>query len=318
MTQTPHGGGRPTVWWPPDPARAVLTALLMALVVALPVAARSGAPQASSDDQTRSVVAHGPFGSVPGLALPAAADLPDPALLEALDAYGRGASISIAPVAGSLDRWHVTASPEAAGDPAGHPAHSIELGSGDSADRATIRMPTSGLYLVRLDGVISDPAGGGAPDTTGSWVWRIAVPDRDVPGGGDPYPPVPAIILASGDQSIALDPGSGCFVGTCGDIGATSPPRTLPTLHTIAATAMTVTLSDVSGISAWSADATPVGAADDQTILLGSGTAVPAARTLMFAAPPAGRWVILVHVRFDRDRGSADGYGRLILGPNGP
>ena len=77
---------------------------------------------------------------------------------------------------------------------------------------------------------------------------------------------------------------------------------------------MNVRLSDGSGISAWIADATPVGASgrcDDSARL--RHPPMPPLSTLTFAAPPTGRWVILVHVRFDRDRGATDGYGRLIL-----
>ncbi len=197
------------------------------------------------------VVAAGPFGNVAGVTVAPGSSLPDPASLDALDGYGRGASVSVTPDAGSFEQWRVTAVRE----PLLDPGAIEELGAGDSADSARFRLPSTGLYLVRLDGTLVDP-GTADPGVAGSWVWRIAVPDRDLPAGGDPYPPMPTVQMASGDRSVELDQGSGCFVGTCGDIGATSPPQTLPTIRTLAGAPLTVRLSDASGIAAWSAEAT--------------------------------------------------------------
>ena len=285
---------------------------VVAVVLALPtVATTQGPSPAAIDDRPALVVARGPFGSVDGLPLPGGASLADAASLEALDGYGRGARVTITPAVGAFDRWRVTAIRE----PSLDPATAEELGAGESDTSAVVRLPASGLFLVRLDATLVDPSSATDPGTTGAWVWRIGVPDRDVPTGGDPYPPMPAIQLISADRSVDLDPGSGCFVGTCGDIGATSPPGTLPTIHTIPGTALSARLSDGSGIAAWSVDATPVGAAEDATVLLGAGEPAQAAHTVTFAAPSPGRWVILVHIRFDRHRGAADGYARLILGP---
>lgn len=312
MTERRTGGWVPGSW--SSVATGLVATLFVAAVLALPTVAQTDPPSATGRaGWVSSLIARGPFGSVPGVPLPPEATLPDPATLEALDAYGRGATVTFAPSIGSLDHWRATASRESGAET----TSALELGAGESADFATIRLPASGLFLIRLDGTLVDPANPGDPGRAGSWVWRIAVPDRDVPGGGDPYPPMPAIVLTSGDQSIDLDPGSGCFIGTCGDIGATSPPQTLPTIRTIAGTSLNVRLSDGSGITAWSADATPIGATNDKTVPLGSGTVDPATHIVTFAAPAQGRWVIVMHVRFDRDRGATDGYGRLILGPNG-
>jgi hypothetical protein len=291
-------------------AIVVVIGLGLAPMPSAAVWAQSPSPAASHDGRI-AIIATGPFGSVAGLPLSADAALPDPSTLEALDAYGRGARVTISPAAGAIDHWRVTVT----GEPSLDAAHTEELGAGESDASAVLRLPSSGLFLVRLDGMVVDPGVPDDPGSAGSWVWRIAVPDRDVPGGGDPYPPMPAIILASAGDNVDLDPGTGCFIGTCGDIGATSPPRTLPTIRTIAGAPLSVRLADGSGIAAWTADATPIGATDDGTIALGGGEAEPAAHSVMFGAPPRGRWVILVHVRFDRDRGSSDGYARLILGP---
>ncbi len=299
-----HVGPRASV------ASALILTCIVALVAALPTAAGTASPSPASDAGGKvALIARGPFGSVAGRSLSTDDPLPDPATLEALDAYGRGARVTITPTAGSFEHWRVTASRE----PSATSGATGELGTGENDSSATIQLPASGLYLVRLDGTIEDPMAPADPGTAGSWVWRIGVPDRDVPGDGDPYPPMPAIVLTSGDRSVELDPGSACFIGTCGDIGATSPPQTLPTIRTLDGAPLIARLSDGSGIAAWSADATPVGATDDETVPLGFGADEPPAHSAMFAAPSEGRWVILVHVRFDRARGAADGYGRLIL-----
>ncbi|MCY7417440.1 MAG: hypothetical protein LH650_02910 [Chloroflexi bacterium] len=286
---------------------ASILVLALACLPAFPGIAQSASPAAGR----HAVIASGPFGSVPGQAVLQDQPLPDPAGLEALDAYGRGASVTFAPATGSFESWQVTTLQE----PILDAAAATELASGSSSDRAVVRLPTTGLFLVRLGATIVDPESTGSTGTSGSWVWRIAVPDRDVPGDGDPYPPVPAIVLTSGDQSVVLDQGSGCFVGTCGDIGATAPPRTLPTIRTVPGTPLTVRLTDASGMVGWTVDATPVDSAEGDTLSLYTATSQPAVDSLTFVAPTEGRWVILVRVVFERDRGSFDGYGRLVLTP---
>ncbi len=286
---------------------ASILVLALACLTAFSGLAQSASPAAGRP----AVIASGPFGSVPGRAVLPDQPLPAPADLEALDAYGRGASVTIAPDTGSFESWQVTTLQE----PIRGVDAATDLASGGSSDRAVVRLPTTGLYLVRLDATIVDPESTGSTATSGSWVWRIAVPDRDVPGNGDPYPPVPAIVLSSGDQSVVLDQGSGCFVGTCGDIGATAPPRTLPTIRTVPGTPLTVRLADASGMVGWTVDATPIGSADEDTVSLHTATSQPTVDSLTFAAPTEGRWVILVRVVFERERGSFDGYGRLILAP---
>ena len=291
--------------------------LVCLTTLALAGAVSSAAAQTPSDGDPANpstgggaqITADGPFGRVVGTGLAVDANLPDADALEVLDAYGRGARVELRSTSGTLGDWRVTAYPE----PIVAGAQGSELASGSGDRGATLRLPSSGLFLVRLDATIAGPGPSDAPPVGGSWVWRIAVPDRDIPPDGDPYPPAPAILLSSGDQSVALDAGSGCFVGTCGDIGATSPPRTLPTLDTLAGAPLTVRLSDVSGIAEWVIDATPIAATDEQPVTLSTGAGDPPRSTMTFAAPADGRWVILVHVRFDRERGSYDGYGRLIL-----
>jgi len=216
-----HGGRDPrtrlTRSWSSAVGVLIVLAGLIATTVGLTAAAAAQSPSpADGTDATRNgsggasaasdIVAAGPFGRVPGISLAPGSLPPDPATLDALDAYGRGAKVILTPADGSFDGWQVTAAREEAGELG--TAEGLATGASDSS--AAFRLRTSGLFLVRLD-------------------------------------------------------------------------------------------------------ATPIGATDDHTISLGSGSGATSTNQLWFSAPPRGRWVILVHVRFDRDRGTADGYGRLIL-----
>ena len=212
--------------------RAWAAGLLLTIVaiqgVPVPLAmAQSGSPDASPTAPSVKLIASGPFGKVAGLELPTGAGSPDLGSLDILDAWGRGVAITFAPDAGVLSDWHVTATREPLDGTRTAASLPTILG------RPIVRMPASGVFLIRFDGTVTQT--GGVPGVTaGSWSWRIAVPDRDVPSNGDPYPPVPAIVLRSADHAIEMDQGSGCFVGTCGDIGATPPPGTLPTIRAMA------------------------------------------------------------------------------------
>ncbi len=296
-----------TLLWP---GRGVAAALVLSTAVL----AQAGTGSATSPDVSplagdpMRVVASGPFGTVPGLSLGPEGVPPDPWALEALDAWGRNARISVSADGLSFDAWRASAFRE----PIMAGAEPDDLGSG--VGHPVLHLPTTGLFLVRLDASLTDPTAPGRTTVASSWVWRIAVPDRDVPDGGDPYPPAPSLLLTSADDRIELDQGSGCFVGTCGDIGATAPPRTLPTIRTRPGAPLVLRLGDGSGMVAWTAEATTIAGMGARTVSLGAGTGDGAMTQGTFAAPGEGGWVILVHVTFDRDRGSFDGYGRLILG----
>lgn len=286
---------------------------ILAGSVAMPVAHAQSPGMDQPED--RGVVGRGPFGTVPGLPVPVGAALPDPASLDPLDAYGRGATLEFLPSSGLFDTWQVTAFREPI--PGGGPG--IDLGSGNG--RARVLLPDTGSFLVRLeatpDTVIPDPDTATAPPA-GAWLWRIAVPDRAVPTDGDAYPPAPRMLLDAGDHRIRLDQGSGCYVGTCGDIGAVPPAPTLPTLRVTAGAPLLLRLTDGSAVTAWDAVAAPADHRDADGVPIGSGQRPDGTHQIAVVAPAAGHWVLTVHVVFDRKRGSFDGYARIITSAGTP
>ncbi len=281
-------------------ALGLIPVLLVASAVSLVTPAIAADPEASPGRAAPTVTADGPFGRVEGLAVPPG-ETPDTAVLPVLDAWAVGTNVRFRPTVGTLAPWRVTAVREPAEDPLG--GH--ELGTGDGDADVTLTLP--GLFLVRLDGTLRPD--GDAIEA--SWWWRIAVPDRTLPEG-ETDPPPPAIELASGDEAIELEQGSGCFLGTCGDIGRISPPDLLPTLTTIEHAPLSMTLDDGSGVVGWSVVISPVGQDGGREIVLGAARDTWTA-VAWVPAPTAGDWVVTTSVTFDRDRGSFDGYGRLVV-----
>ncbi|MBX3029496.1 MAG: hypothetical protein KF809_05015 [Chloroflexi bacterium] len=287
----------------PNLARAIRRARWLTLGIAMLAMALGPTARSQSAELAQmllEVEAHGAFGVVAGQALSPDDALPDPASLAVLDAYARGTGVTFRPTSGTLGDWTLTA--VAAAD------RVLPLGTGSGP--ASVVLDATGLFLVRLDGRVQ-PADGGTP-STGSWVWRIGVPDRDLPEAEDSAPP-PRIRLASGDQQVRLERGSGCYLGTCGDIGGVPPTNELPTIRTVAGAPLVLDLADGSSFTSWRVEVTP---ADDPVagpvVVTGSVETAPQARAV-FAAPAAGAWQVLVHVTFDHERGSFDGYARLLL-----
>jgi hypothetical protein len=257
------------------------------------------------DPDAIQVEASGAFGTAAGIASPT---MPDPATLPILGAWGRGTGMRFSASEGYVSNWDVVAFAEPALD-AGSP-----LALGHGSESASVTMDATGLFLVRLDAMVAPNKGRpevGLP-VEGSWWWRIAVPDRELQQGAGGVPP-PRIRLRSGDRVRSLDPGSGCWIGTCGDIGAIPPPQTLPTIRTLPRAPLTVTLSDGSGVTGWYIDATPVGGKESDAVDLGHADGVQSTTEVIVPAPAEGTWVISVFVTFDQRRGDFTGYGRLIL-----
>lgn len=277
--------------------------LASVLVIASAMAVAGASPSPGPTAEPAGLAATGPFGTVPGVATAAAGSVPDPAGLPVLDGWARGATMMVRPTSGTLSPWHAIALRE----PGLDPTTATDLGEGDGD--ALLHLSTTGTFLIGVEGTVR-PDGDAVE---GAWWWRIAVPDRDRPD--DEFgPPVPAIRLASGDDVQSLEQGSSCYVGTCGDIGGISPPDLLPTVRTIPGAPLSVSLADGSSVVAWSVSATPVGGTTSDAILLGSADDTETTKAWV-SAPAEGDWVLTVSVTFDRERGSSDGYGRLIVGP---
>lgn len=284
---------------------ALLASLALAVALATGAPALAAEPISSPVAEPAGLEATGPFGTVAGLAGDAAGAIPDPRSMPVLDGWARGATMVVRPTDGSLSPWHAVALAE----PALDPTAPTDLGQGDGD--ATLTLADSGLFLVGVTGTLRPD--GDAMD--GTWWWRVAVPDRDRPEDAV-GPSVPAIQLASADDDAALEQGSGCYVGTCGDIGGISPPDLLPTVRTIPGAPLSVALGDGSGVVAWSVVATPVDGSSADAVVLGSEDATWSTRAWV-AAPPEGDWVVTVSVTFDQARGRADGYGRLVVASPG-
>jgi hypothetical protein len=279
-----------------------LAATLGLTLLILPVPVAAADPTPTEAPSTPTLVADGPFGRVAGHPTGVAGPAPDPSELVVLDAWARGASVVIRATVGTLTPWRAVLVAE----PSLDQTDALELGGdGDAA----ITFQDAGLFLLRVEGTIRPP--GDAVE--GTWWWRIAVPARDLPLD-ETGPPPPPIRLASGDDAVALEQGSGCWLGTCGDIGRVSPPDALPSVRTFVGAPLMLTLTDHSGISAWRISAVPTAASAGEGLLLGQAqdTSVD---EVWIPAPAAGDWIVEVSVTFDRDRGHLDGYGRLRVAP---
>lgn len=263
------------------------------------------AARPSPGAETPTLVADGPFGRVAGVASATDTPAPDPDHVPVLDAWARGTTMVIRPTEGTLAPWTAVA----LAAPSFDPAAPVALGSGDG--EAVLELGTTGLFLVRVAGTVR-------PDGTaivGSWWWQVAVPDRDLPDEGS-GPPPPAILLVSGAADAALEQGSGCYLGTCGDIGRVSPPDRLPTVRTIPGAPLSISLEDGSAMTRWWVSARRTDDAEADEVVLGQAEDTSTTRAWV-VAPGAGEWVISVSVGFDRERGHFDGYGRLIVAPSG-
>jgi hypothetical protein len=254
----------------------------------------------------------GPFGRLDGLPIAADAALPDPAWLRTLDAYGRGATIRAAPRDENLVflDWRLTA----VQDPADELAEAIELGGvpDSGMDLAPVDAPPTGVWMIRLDASLAQrDVSFDNVYATGSWVWRVVVPDRDVPGDDETYPPVPGILLSSGQNMVEMELGSGCFITTCGDVGGITPDRLLPGLVVAGGAPMVISLADGSGLAGWHVLVRPVGRSNDAFELI-SQDSLGVSRPVAVIAPPGrGNWVTEAKVDFDLERGTYYAYARV-------
>lgn len=278
---------------------------MLASGLAVALAAVTIAPGLAADPspgpEVPTLIAEGPFGRVEGHATAVGAPPPDLSGIEVLDAWARGATVAFRPSDGTLSPWHLWVMRE----PEADAATTFQLTDADGDASVSLQEP--GLFLLRLDGTVRPD--GDAHE--GTWWWRVAVPYRDFPPD-EHAPPPPAIRIASGDRATSLEQGSGCYVGTCGDIGRISPPDLLPTVTTIERAPLAFTLEDGSGMVGWSVVISPTGQDDAQEIVLGQARDTWT-QDAWVPAPARGDYLVRASVTFDRDRGSFDGYGRLIV-----
>lgn len=275
-----------------------------------PVSPVPASPGSGATGQPR-VSLSGPFGTLDGLPIPVGGPLPEVAPLRALDAYGRGATLLAAPrdVRLVVTAWQLRAT--LVSGPGNGTV--VTLGGDETSlgGYASVPAPPTGAWVIRLDASLDDADQPfRAPPVRGSWIWLVVVPDRDVPQD-DPNPPVPQVVLATGTTGVAMELGSGCYLGTCGDIGHPSPDELLPDLSVVPAARMRLALSDGSGLGAWSVAVRRVGAPDDAAVPVVSDALGVSRPLVQFSAPGVGSWVVAAQVSFDLERGGFAAFARL-------
>ena len=143
--------------------------------------------------------------------------------------------------------------------------------------------------------------------------WLLAVPDRA--GGVEALLDIPAPVarLMSKAGSVAGEPGNGCFVYLCVDVGYQPPAASLQALPAAVGETLSLALDDGSAMIGWAGTLTPV--ADTITPLAGSGveartaeaspllTPTPVAELAGLEPTAAGEWLLQVRADLDRERG---------------
>jgi hypothetical protein len=252
------------------------------------------------------VFLYGPAGRLAGTPVDRDAPIPEGVVPRTYDTAGRDPSLQLQALDPDLSftGWRVVASPLAPGG--GTP---IVLAGADMADAPTetvaLEPPPPGDWLVRASLVPADP---GRPSLERAW--HVRVPDRSLPD----FLPEPDVVLFGGGSTILGVPGSGCYVGVCGDIGREPPSQTLPRLRLDRPDEpLTVTLSDGAAIAAIRAAARPIGPGGEEgppTTLL--DLELDRAESPVLVPPPGpGLWRIELLVRFDFERGHQTVYARL-------
>ncbi|MFN8619449.1 MAG: hypothetical protein U0869_01720 [Chloroflexota bacterium] len=302
-----HGAGRRS-WLVVAALGAATLAVGGTALAAGPSPAASAAPGASPDAVATVVVLSGPTGSRDGVALADGAALPDPATLEPLDTFGRDPRLTIAVLGDDADgfaSWTVDAVP--ADDPGTTPTTLIGGIAEVPVPAFDVPAPPPGDWLV------SAVTTGREPATTGTWAWRLVVPDRSLPDAM----PAPDALLWAGGATVVTERGSACYVGMCGDVGGLPPDDSLPRLALARPDEpVALTLSDGTDLAAVRAVAVPLGAgtgAGDGMVLLDGPLAAPAHVVLVPPPPGSGTWRLELSLTYSDRRGQADHLARVVV-----
>jgi hypothetical protein len=127
--------------------------------------------------------------------------------------------------------------------------------------------------------------------------------------------PMPGLVLFGGGGTVIAEPGSSCYLGSCGDIGQKPPAKAIPSMTLgLPDEPIALTLSDGSGIAEVTVTATLLNVDETEPVILLDAVAVDGANVAHIPAPPsAGRWYLDVFLRFTDGRGDATGYARIIV-----
>jgi hypothetical protein len=275
--------------------RAPLTALLLGLLLPLAGTATAAEPSPPPTGAPQ-VWLSGAFGRVPGgdPASPAGAS---PGRLP-LDSWIRSAPLSLYVEVAPEDLLAVeVVSRQHDG------AHEERLSSGATLFAGPDRPGVTVLVAT----VTTEPHG------RSQHAWLLAVPDRA--GGEEALLDVraPVAMLISSTGSVAGEPGNGCYVYLCVDVGYQPPAASLEALPAAVGETLSLALDDGSAMIGWAGTLTPV--ADTITPVAGGGVEArtteagpllpptPVAELAGLEPTAAGEWLLQVRADLDRERG---------------
>ncbi len=136
--------------------------------------------------------------------------------------------------------------------------------------------------------------------------WLLEVPERE---GGDEVlldMPGPRAMLASLDGSVAGEPGNGCYVYLCVDVGYRPPTATLEMASVALGEPPMLHLSDGSAMTGWTGILTPIGEMSAKAQEAEASYPLePRATVALTGLEPstAGEWLLEVRTDYDRERG---------------
>jgi hypothetical protein len=176
---------------------------------------------------------------------------------------------------------------------------------GDPPDRLTFAGPGAGDWLLVATLVLGD-------GTSGTWFWHLLVPNLGAPPSGVvPLRHPDLIVTDTPDNGFTFPVAqSGCYVGTCDDIGSPPGARHLPLVHAAVDDPMVLSLSDGSGFDAWSAFVRPVDEGRPER------PSVAASSPIGWSLLPiqeSGDYIVTIGVTFDHGRGSQTWLFRAVI-----
>jgi len=290
-THPQHKDGHARAW------RTLLVVAALGAATTLPTAAAAADPT-----PPEGAMLSGPTGVRAGVPLGDPAAPADAATIPPFDTFGRDPVLSVFTRADEgWASWRIEAVPAA--DIAASP---VSLATGvaevplESIDLAA---PAPGDWL--LTAVLVAGAGG----TSGTWAWHLVIPDRSLPAAM----PAPDLVLFGGGETVVTERGSGCYLGTCGDIGQVPPAETLPLVRLDRPDEpVALTLSDGSSIASVHVTATLLGVDEAAPVTVLSVDRL-ATSVVLVPSPGAGRWLLDVTVQFSDGRGDQTGYARVSV-----
>lgn len=145
-----------------------------------------------------------------------------------------------------------------------------------------------------------------APHGPSRHAWLLSVPDRlggeealiDIPG--------PGAVLSSATASRPGEPGNGCHLYLCVDVGYQPPAASLPALPVTLGETLALRLTDGSAMAGWTGSLTPLqGTAAEAREAEAGPPLDPAAEVRLAGLEPTttGEWLLQVRADLDRERG---------------